>query len=59
MEKQLKGIATMLLSIVLILGFDGIDRSWATYVFDLSLHWSTVFMGIGVVGFLMVFHKDK
>lgn len=59
MERQLKGIAVILLSILLILGFDSIGSGWSTYVFDLSLHWSTVFMGIGLIGFLMVFKKDK
>lgn len=59
MDRQIKGIAVILLSIMLILGFDSIDRNWSKYVFDLSLHWSTVFMGIGLVGFLMVFNTDS
>ena len=56
MDQQLQGIAVMLLSILLILGFDSIGEK---YVFDLSLHWSTVFMAIGIWGFAMVFRKKK
>lgn len=59
MSRKIKGLSLMLLSILLILGFNSIDRSWATYVFDLSLHWSTVFMVIGIAGFLMVFLDKK
>lgn len=59
MDRKIKGLALMLLSILFIVGFDSIDRSWATYVFDLSLHWSTVFMGIGLIGFLMIFFEKK
>ena len=56
MNQQLQGIAVMLLSILLILGFDSIGEK---YVFDLSLLWSTIFMAIGILGFPMVFHKKK
>ena len=56
MNQQLQGIAVMLLSILLILGFDSICEK---YVFDLSLPWSTIFMAIGILGFAMVFHKKK
>ena len=56
MNQQLQGIAVMLLSILLILGFDSIGEK---YVFDLSLLWSTIFMAIGILGFAMVFHKKK
>ena len=59
MNREIKGLSLMLLSILLILGFHSIDRSWSTYVFDLSLHWFTVFMGIGIIGFLMVFFDKK
>lgn len=59
MDRKIKGLALMLLSILFIVGFDSIDQSWATYVFDLSLHWSTVFMGIGLIGFLMIFFEKK
>ena len=55
MNKKWKGLSLMLLSIILILGFNSIDQSWATYVFDFNLHWATVFMGIGFIGFLMIF----
>ena len=56
MRKQLQGIAVMLLSILLMLGFDSIGIK---YVFDLSLHWSTIFRVIGIIGFIMVFRKDN
>lgn len=55
-RKQLQGIAVMLLSILLMLGFDSIGIK---YVFDLSLHWSTIFRVIGIIGFIMVFRKDN
>ena len=56
MRKQLQGIAVILLSILLVLGFDSIG---ITYVFDLSLHWSTIFLVLGIIGFIMVFRKDN
>ena len=56
MNQQLQGIAVMLLSILLILGFDSIGEQ---YVSDLSLPWSTIFMAISILGFAMVFHKKK
>ena len=56
MRKQLQGIAVILLSILLMLGFDSMGIK---YVFDLSLHWSTIFLVIGIIGFIMVFHKDN
>lgn len=56
MNRQLQGIAVILLSIMLILGFDSIGEK---YVFDLSLHWSTVFMAFGILGFAMVLYKKK
>ena len=59
MERQLKGIAVILLSILLIIGFDSIDRSWSTYVFDLDLHWATVFMLMGIIGFIIVIRTKK
>ena len=56
MNRQLQGIAVILFSIMLILGFDSIGIK---YVFDLSLHWSTVFMVMGILGFAWVFCKNK
>ena len=56
MNQQLQSIAVMLLSNLLILGFDSIGEK---YVFALSLLWSTIFMAIGILGFPMVFHKKK
>lgn len=54
MRRQLQGIAVMLLSMILILGFNSIG---VKYVFDLSLHWSRVFMIIGILGFVISFRK--
>lgn len=55
MKRALQGISIILLSIMLILGFDSIGEK---YIFDLNLHWSTVFMMFGIIGFAMVFRKD-
>ena len=55
MKRALQGISIILLSIMLILGFDSIGEK---YIFDLNLHWSTVFMAFGIIGFAMVFMKD-
>lgn len=55
MRKQIQGIAVMLLSLLLTVGFDSIG---IRYVFDLDLHWSTIFLVLGIVGFIMVFSKD-
>jgi uncharacterized membrane protein YtjA (UPF0391 family) len=56
MKRQLKGIAIILFSIMLILGFNSID---VKYVFDLDLEWAHIFMVIGIIGVIMVFLKDK
>ena len=56
MRRQLQGIALLLFSILLTLGFAVAD---IRYVFDLSLEWSTVWMLLGAVGLVMVFRKEK
>lgn len=56
MKRQLQGVALLLFSILLTLGFAVAD---IRYVFDLSLEWSTVWMLLGAVGLVMVFRKEK
>ena len=56
MKRQLQGIAVILLSILFTLGFD--SAGWK-YVFDLSMHWSHIFMITGILGAAMVFWKSK
>ena len=53
MKKQLQGIAIILISILLMLGFGNEP------VFDLSLRWSVIFTIIGIVGGIMTFLPDK
>lgn len=56
MKRQLQGVALLLFSILLTLGFAVAD---IRYVFDLSLEWSTVWILLGAVGLVMVFWKEK
>lgn len=56
MKRQFRGIAIILLSILLMLGFDSVG--W-DYVFDLSLMWQHIFMILGTVGLIIVFLPDK
>lgn len=56
MKKQLQGITILLLSILLILGFNSVG--WH-YVFDLSLEWQHIFMASGIVGAIIAFLPDK
>ena len=53
MKKQLQGIALILISILLMLGYGNVP------VFDLSFRWSLIFSIIGVVGVVMTFLPDK
>ena len=53
MKKQLQGIALILLSILLMIGFG------KEAVFDLSLRWSAIFAGIGIAGAVMAFLPDQ
>ncbi len=56
MKRQLQGIALLLFSILLTLGF---AVAGFHYVFDLSLEWSVIWMLLGAAGLVMVFWKDK
>ena len=53
MKKQLQGIAIILLSILLMLGFGNAP------FFDFSFRWSTIFAGAGIVGTVMTFISDN
>ena len=53
MKKQLQGIALILISILLMLGYGNAP------VFDLSLRWSLIFSIIGIVGVVMTFLPNK
>ena len=53
MKKQLQGIAIILVSILLMLGFGNEP------VFDFSFRWSVVFSILGVVGVVMTFLPAK
>ncbi len=53
MKKQLQGIAIILVSILLMIGF-GTES-----VFDFSFRWSAIFSIVGIVGVVMTFLPDK
>ncbi|WP_162613912.1 hypothetical protein [Flavonifractor sp. An10] len=53
MKKQLQGIALILVSIMLMLGYGN------AAFFDLSFRWSLIFSIIGIVGAVMAFLPDR
>lgn len=53
MRKQLQGIAIILVSILLMLGFGNAP------FFDLNFRWSAVFTIVGIVGLVVSFFPDK
>jgi len=53
MRKQLQGIALILVSILLMLGFGNAP------FFDLSFRWSAVFTIVGIIGVIVTFLPDK
>ena len=53
MKKQLQGIAIILVSILLMIGFGNKP------VFDFSFRWSAIFTIIGIVGTVMTFLHEK
>lgn len=53
MKTQLKGIALLLISILLMIGYG------ENAFFDLSFRWSVIFAVIGVIGAVLVFLPDK
>ena len=53
MRKQLQGIALILMSILLMIGYGNEP------FFDLSFRWSLVFTVLGIAGAVMNFWPDK
>lgn len=53
MKKQLQGIAVILVSILLMIGFGNEP------VFDFSFRWSVIFSIVGIAGVVMVFMSDR
>ena len=53
MKRQLQGIALILFSILLMLGYGNAP------VFDFSFRWSLIFSIVGIVGAVMTFLPDK
>ncbi len=53
MKRQLQGIALILFSLLLMLGYGG------AHFFDLSFRWSLVFSVIGMIGVIIAFLPDK
>ena len=53
MKRQLQGIAIILVSILLMLGFGNEP------VFDYSFRWSLVFTIVGITGVVMTFLSEK
>lgn len=52
MKQTIRGMALMLLSLILIVGFNSVG--WI-YIFDLDIQWQHLFMITGIIGFVMVF----
>ena len=53
MKRQLQGIALILVSILLMLGYGNVA------FFDLSFKWALIFSVIGITGVIMTFLPDK
>ena len=53
MKKQLQGIALILVSILLMIGFGDVQ------FFDLDFGWSLIFSIIGIIGTVFTFLSDK
>ena len=53
MKKQLQGIAIILVSILLTIGFGNEP------VFDFSFRWSVIFTIVGIVGAVITFLPEK
>ena len=53
MKKQMQGIALILVSILLMIGFGN------EHISDFSIRWSVVFSIVGIIGVVMTFLSDK
>ena len=56
MNRKIDGIALMLLSLILIVGFDSVG--WYA-CFDFDFDWQHLWMLLGLTGFIMVFWDGK
>ncbi len=52
MERKIKGIALLLFSILLTLGFDAMDWTWFHFAF-FEIWWAAIFILLGAVGLAM------
>ncbi len=52
MERKIKGIALLLFSILLTLGFDAMDWTWFRFAF-FEIWWAAIFILLGAVGLAM------
>ena len=52
MERKIKGIALLLFSILLTLGFDAMDWTWFRFAF-FEIWWPAIFILLGAVGLAM------
>ena len=53
MKKQLQGIALILISILLMIGYGNVA------FFDLDFRWSLIFSVVGIIGVVITFLPDK
>ena len=52
MERKIKGIALLLFSILLTLGFDAMDWTWFHFAF-FEIWWAAIFILLAAVGLAM------
>ncbi|MDE6838885.1 MAG: hypothetical protein K2P33_10905 [Acutalibacter sp.] len=52
MERKIKGIALLLFSILLTLGFDAMDWTWFQFAF-FEIRWAAIFILLGAAGLAM------
>ncbi len=58
MERKIKGIALLLFSILLTLGFDAMGWTWFDFAF-LEIWWSAVFILLGAIGLALVVWPEQ
>ena len=56
MDRKIKGLAVMLLSLILMIGFNSVG--WV-FFFDLDFCWQHIWMILGLAGFGMVMWDGK
>lgn len=57
MERKIKGIALLLFSILLTLGFDAMDWTWFQFAF-FEIRWAAIFILLGAVGLAMALRPE-